>query len=44
MSWERYGGLRAAIAQLSAQIMYGEDVKQYFTAKRLAGMNLATSI
>jgi hypothetical protein len=40
MSWERYGGLRAAIAQLSAQIMYGEDVKQYFTAKRLAAKRL----
>jgi len=36
MRWERYGGLRAALAQLAAQIMYGEDVKQYFTAKRLA--------
>jgi hypothetical protein len=40
MSWERYGGLRAAIAQLAAQIMYGEDVKQYFTAKRLAAKRL----
>jgi hypothetical protein len=37
MSWERHGGLREAIAQLAAQIMYGEEVKQYFTAKRLAG-------
>lgn len=49
MSWERYGGLRAAIAQLAAQIMYGEDVKQYFTAKRIAakrllGQNHAKSI
>jgi hypothetical protein len=40
MSWERYGGLRAAIAQLAAQIMYGEDVKQYFTAKRLAAKRI----
>jgi len=40
MSWERYGGIRAAIAQLAAQIMYGEDVKQYFTAKRLAAKRL----
>jgi hypothetical protein len=40
MSLERYGGLRAAIAQLAAQIMYGEEVKQYFTAKRLAAKRL----
>ena len=40
MSWERYGGLRAALAQLAAQMMYGEDVKQYFTAKRLAAKRL----
>jgi hypothetical protein len=40
MSWERYGGLRAALAQLAAQIMYGEDVKQYFTAKRLAAKRM----
>jgi homogentisate 1,2-dioxygenase len=40
MSWERYGGLREAIAQLAAQIMYGESVKQYFTAKRLAAKRL----
>lgn len=40
MSWERYGGLRAAIAQLAAQIMYGEEVKQYFTAKRLAAKRI----
>jgi hypothetical protein len=40
VSWERYGGLRAAIAQLAAQIMYGEDVKQYFTAKRLAAKRI----
>jgi hypothetical protein len=40
MSWERYGGLRAALAQLAAQIMYGEEVKQYFTAKRLAAKRL----
>lgn len=40
MSWERHGGLRVAIAQLAAQIMYGEEVKQYFTAKRLAAKRL----
>lgn len=40
MSWERYGGARAAIAQLAAQIMYGEGIKQYFTAKRLAAKRL----
>jgi len=40
VSWERFGGLREAIAQLAAQIMYGEDVKQYFTAKRLAAKRL----
>lgn len=40
MSWERYGGLREAITQLAAQIMYGEGVKQYFTAKRLAAKRL----
>jgi hypothetical protein len=40
VSWERYGGLRAAIAQLAAQIMYGEGVKQYFTAKRIAAKRL----
>jgi hypothetical protein len=40
MSWERFGGLREAITQLAAQIMYGEDVKQYFTAKRLAAKRI----
>jgi len=40
MSWERHGGVRAALAQLAAQIMYGEEVKQYFTAKRLAARRL----
>lgn len=40
MSWERFGGLREATAQLAAQIMYGEGVKQYFTAKRLAAKRL----
>ncbi len=40
MSWERFGGLREAIAQLAAQIMYGEDVRQYYTAKRLAAKRL----
>ena len=40
MSWERYGGLRVALAQLAAQIMYGEGVKQYLIAKRLAARRL----
>jgi hypothetical protein len=40
VSWERFGGLRAAIAQLAAQLMYGQEVKQYFTAKRLAAKRL----
>lgn len=40
MSWERYGGARAAVAQLAAQIMYGEGIKQYFTAKRMAARRL----
>jgi hypothetical protein len=40
VSWERHGGVRAALAQLAAQIMYGEEVKQYFTAKRLAARRL----
>lgn len=40
VGWERYGGARAAVAQLAAQIMYGEGVKQYFTAKRLASKRL----
>jgi hypothetical protein len=44
MSWERFGGLRAAIAQLAAQIMYGQEVKQYFTAKRLAAKHLLGEI
>jgi hypothetical protein len=40
MSWERHGGLRAAIAKLAAEIMYEEDVKQYFTAKHLAAKRI----
>ena len=40
MSWERFGGVREAIAQLAAQIMYGEQVKQYFTAKHLAAKRI----
>ena len=40
MSSERHGGLRAQIAKLAAQIMYEEEVKQYFTAKRLAAKRL----
>lgn len=40
MSIERFGGLRAAIAQEAARLMYEESVKQYFTAKRLAARRL----
>ena len=36
MSIERFGGLRAAIANEAARLMYEECVKQYFTAKRIA--------
>lgn len=40
MSWERSGGLRAAIARAAADIMYSEGVKQYFTAKRIAAKRI----
>ncbi len=40
MSIERFGGLRAAIAAEAARLMYEEDVKQYFTAKRMAAKRL----
>jgi hypothetical protein len=40
VSTERHGGLRAQIAKLAAEIMHGEEVKQYFTAKRLAAKRL----
>ena len=40
MSWERHGGLRSAIARLAADIMYSENVKQYFTAKRIAAKRI----
>jgi hypothetical protein len=40
MSIERFGGLRAAIAVEAARLMYEEDVKQYFTAKRMAAKRL----
>lgn len=36
MSCERSGGLRATIAKEAARLMYEEDIKEYFTAKRLA--------
>lgn len=36
MSMERLGGIRAAIANEAARLMYEEEVKQYFTAKRMA--------
>lgn len=40
MSAERSGGLRAQIAAEAARLMYEEDVKQYFTAKRMAAKRL----
>src|SRR5262249_36238923 len=40
MSIERFGGLRMAIAAEAARLMYEEDVKQYFTAKRMAAKRL----
>jgi len=40
MSAERFGGLRAQIAMEAARLMYEEDVKQYFTAKRMASKRL----
>ncbi|HMY18705.1 MAG TPA: nucleotidyltransferase domain-containing protein [Polyangium sp.] len=40
MSAERFGGLRAQIAGEAARLMYEEDVKQYFTAKRMAAKRL----
>lgn len=36
MSIERFGGIRVRIAAEAARLMYEEDVKQYFTAKRMA--------
>lgn len=40
MGIERFGGLRAAIADLAAELMLDEEIKQYFTAKRLAAKRL----
>jgi hypothetical protein len=40
MSAERFGGLRARITMEAARLMYEEDVKQYFTAKRLASKRI----
>ncbi len=40
MSIERHGGLRAAIAVEAARLMYEEEVKQYFTAKRMAAKRI----
>jgi len=40
MGTERHGGLRAEIARAAAEIMIFEEVKQYFTAKRLAAKRL----
>jgi hypothetical protein len=36
MSLERFGGLRFSIAVEAARLMYEENVKEYFTAKRMA--------
>lgn len=36
MSQQRFGGMRVALAVEAARLMYEEQVKQYFTAKRLA--------
>ncbi len=40
MGWERIGGVREAIAQLAAQIVYGEGVEDYAVARRLAAKRL----
>ena len=40
MGIERHGGLRAQIAAMAAELMVNEQVKQYFTAKRLAAKRL----
>lgn len=40
MGIERHGGLRAQIAATAAELMMNEQVKQYFTAKRLAAKRL----
>ncbi len=40
MSAERFGGLRMVIAAEAARLMYEEEVKQYFTAKRLAAKRI----
>jgi hypothetical protein len=40
MSAERFGGLRARIAAEAARLMYEEGIKQYFTAKRMAGKRM----
>jgi hypothetical protein len=40
MSSERFGGLRAQIAAESARVMYEEQVKEYFKAKRIAAKRL----
>lgn len=40
MSMERVGGIRAVIASEAARLMYEEEVKQYFTAKRMAAKRI----
>lgn len=40
MSIERFGGIRVLIAAEAARLMYEEQVKQYFTAKRMAAKRL----
>jgi len=36
MSVERFGGIRSLLAAEAARLMYEEDVKEYFRAKRMA--------
>jgi hypothetical protein len=40
MSIERFGGIRVRIAAEAARLMYEEGIKQYFTAKRMAGKRI----
>lgn len=40
MGEQRFGGVRVRIAHEAARLMYEENVKQYFTAKRMAAKRL----
>ena len=44
MSAERFGGLRMQIAAEAARLMYEEDVKEYFRAKRMAAQPVAAPL